>query len=115
MQRVPRADLRLIIPAAATWAAAAAGGYLDLRTGVVLGACLATIAAVLALRRTAAAVVIAVAGGCAAAGFLVSSLLSADVSAGPLRALAQSRARVTVDVTVTGDPEVVHVRSRSTA
>ncbi|MEU1373194.1 ComEC/Rec2 family competence protein [Streptomyces triculaminicus] len=107
------ADLRLAVPALAAWAAAAAALTSDGRM-VALGCAAAVLVACLLLAavRGGMAVVVAAALLCGAAGAAVGALEGADTRRGPLPELARRYARVTLEVTVTGDPRAVrpHVR-----
>lgn len=124
------ADLRLVVPALAAWAAAAAaltadGGDVALAcAGAVTVACV-LLAAVRrapggrdgAVRgpgaRTAGAVVAVVAALlCASAGAAAGALTGADTRRGPLRELARRYERATVEVTVTGDPRATRQKVR---
>jgi competence protein ComEC len=94
----PRPDLRLVVPAAATWAAAALAAHHPL-----LPLVLALPLLLLAARRPAHVAVAAAALACVAAA-TVATTARAATRAGPLAALARDRAVVTLDLTVTGDP-----------
>ncbi|MFD5116616.1 ComEC/Rec2 family competence protein [Streptomyces sp. NPDC058391] len=105
------ADLRLVPPALAAWAAAALALGLPGRwTAVGATACVLT--AALLLARTARAGRrrrlhgVAVAGVllCAAAGAASAGLHGADTRRGPVPGLAERYARVTAEATVTSDP-----------
>ena len=120
------ADLRLVPPALAAWAAAAiALGAPGRPVAVVCaGACLA--AAVLLYvtrrrratqgrtrRRTAGAVAAVLL--CGATAGAVAALHAADVRRGPVPALAGEFAEATAEVTVTGDPRLSRPRVRGAA
>ncbi|MFJ9851739.1 ComEC/Rec2 family competence protein [Streptomyces sp. NPDC101150] len=119
------ADLRLVGPALAAWGAAAAG--LGAPGGAVVAACAgAVVLAVIALRvavvrRSAqssrrwspgAFVALAAVLLCAVAGAASAALHAADLRRGPLPGWAQRYARVTVDLTVTGDPRPTRPKVR---
>ncbi|MFR9674756.1 ComEC/Rec2 family competence protein [Streptomyces sp. TR06-5] len=115
-------DLRLVVPALAAWAAAAAAPLLRapvLRVGLAL--CLGTACALAwsgrrrwrpapsaAGKRLAAAMTLA----CAAAGAASAGLHAADVSRGPVPRLAAERAAATVHLRITGDPRRTAPRIR---
>jgi competence protein ComEC len=120
------ADLRLVPPALAAWAAAAIAVGTPGRTVAVAcaGACLA--AAVLlyaarrrravmgrARRRTAGAVAAVLL--CGATAGAVAALHAQDVRRGPVPALAGEFAEATAEVTVTGDPRLSRPRVRGAA
>jgi competence protein ComEC len=125
-------DLRLLPPAAATWAAAAyALGAPGMAVTVAVALCAAAAAALVlydrrsrhrgavprrlgrdrpaagGLRRAAALALL-----CAAAGAAVGGLRAADLHRGPLPLLAAAGGHVTVEARVTGDPHRTrsHVR-----
>ncbi|MEV4433357.1 ComEC/Rec2 family competence protein [Streptomyces sp. NPDC049585] len=127
-------DLRLVVPALATWGAAAI--CLTAEAPVVVAMCagavvaaggLALVVRVLAVRARArrvpagrpraAAVAGAVAAAllCASAGAAVGGLAGAQTRRGPLPQLARQYARVTVEATVTGDPRATRPRARGAA
>lgn len=117
------ADLRLVPPALAAWAAAALatgapGGWI---AGVVLaGLALAGVALVRAalppgpgargVRRRVNGVAVAAVLLCAVAGAGSAWLHGADRHRGPVPGLADRYARVTVDLTVTSDPRPTRPR-----
>ncbi|RBM20262.1 ComEC/Rec2 family competence protein [Streptomyces sp. PT12] len=110
-------DLRLLAPAGAAWAAAALALGVPPRIAALcsFGCCAAAGAllcgaAVPSARRGARPLLVAVALALlsAAAGSAVAGLHRAAVSAGPLDALAGRR--VTVEVTLTGDPRLARER-----
>ncbi|MFI5786395.1 ComEC/Rec2 family competence protein [Streptomyces sp. NPDC051640] len=110
------ADLRLVPPALAVWAAAASTLGLPGRwVAAVAAACLvpAVVLLVVASRtsregRPAGRSWAVAAGGavllCAAAGAAVAGLHGADVRRGPVPGLAEEYARIDADVRVTSDP-----------
>ncbi|HEV3000952.1 MAG TPA: DNA internalization-related competence protein ComEC/Rec2, partial [Solirubrobacteraceae bacterium] len=103
------ADLRLVVPAVATWfAAALATASPRLAAAALTAAALVTAAALRRLaperRRTAVAAATLV---CAAAAVAATTARAATTSAGPLASLARREAVVTVDLAVTDDPRVV--------
>ncbi len=110
------ADLRLVPPALAVWAAAASTLGLPGRwVAAVAAACLvpAVVLLVAAARtsregRPAAWSRVVAAGGavllCAAAGAAVAGLHGADVRRGPVPGLAGEYARIDADIRVTSDP-----------
>ncbi|MFD9223956.1 ComEC/Rec2 family competence protein [Streptomyces sp. NPDC060064] len=120
------ADLRLVPPALAAWAAAAlAVGARGWWTAVGVTACLVVAAVLLApavvravgavtrvrgrgLNATAVAALLL----CAAAGAASAGLHGADLRRGPLPALADQYAYVTVELTVTSDPRTTRPRIR---
>ena len=115
------ADLRLIPPALAAWAAAAAAlGSSGVVAAVGVAVCAVTAGLLLrAARRsrrgadgrsapllTTAALALV----CAAAGGGVAALHAADLRRGPVPLLAGRSASVTVELTVTGDPRRIKTR-----
>ncbi|MGP3971269.1 ComEC/Rec2 family competence protein [Streptomyces sp. 6N223] len=101
------ADLRLVPPAAATWAATAwALGAPPRLAATVVAACCAAAAAVLCRSRRGIAPALAAALLCAAAGAAVAALHTAAARSGPLPGLAGTGggAAVEAEVTVGGDP-----------
>ncbi|WP_406154489.1 ComEC/Rec2 family competence protein [Streptomyces sp. NBC_01023] len=127
------ADLRLVAPALAAWAAAALsvavpGWWAFCATAV----CLGTAAVVMAVASARAsgrpcgvagggpgrpgrwlnATAVAAALLCAAAGAASGGLNAADVRRGPVPELARQSARVTVELTVTSDPRPTRPRIR---
>jgi competence protein ComEC len=117
------ADLRLVVPAAAAWAAANRALGWSAGVGLVVAAVLGAGAigsAWVTLRpvkgravrrgapawqRVAAAALVCAAGSCAAAAWRMAAL-----HRGPLPALAATRAKVTLEFVVTSDPRAVEVR-----
>jgi competence protein ComEC len=97
-----RPDLRLVLPAASAWLAAAVAAAHP-RAAVPLAAVLAVAAFTLLLRRPRAAALALAALACACAA-VVATGARAATRHGPLAALARDRAVVTLDLTVTGDP-----------
>jgi competence protein ComEC len=101
-------DLRLVLPALATWAAAVLvlGGPAGWAVGEA-AACLVAAVAILAVRRllphTAAGVAVA-ALLCASASAGVAGLSTAELRRGPVPVLAAHQGHATVEVTLTGDP-----------
>ncbi|GGP57057.1 membrane protein [Streptomyces abikoensis] len=125
------ADLRLVGPALAAWAAAAVALTAEGRAvAVACGAAMLVSCALLlvaAARRGAggraegggggaggAGIVGAVAAVvlCAAAGAAVGGLAGADARRGPVPELARRHAEATVEVTLTGDPRLTRPRVR---
>ncbi|MFH8435992.1 ComEC/Rec2 family competence protein [Streptomyces sp. NPDC018007] len=127
------ADLRLVPPALAVWAAAAVALGLPGRwAAAVAVACAVPALALLAAAsrpqapqavrtprttgRTAGGVRLAAAGGavllCAAGGATVAGLHGADVRRGPVPALAREYARVDAVVRVTSDPRTARPATR---
>ncbi|WP_367125482.1 ComEC/Rec2 family competence protein [Streptomyces phytohabitans] len=128
------ADLRLVPPALAAWAAAALGLGLAARTSALVATVCglaSALLAVLAHRRTSTAggarpgpgapsadpprpALLAVAATllCAGAAVTVAALHAADVHRGPVPELAAAYAPATVEVTVTGDPRATEARVR---
>ncbi|WP_436319762.1 ComEC/Rec2 family competence protein [Streptomyces syringium] len=113
------ADLRLMVPALAAWAAAAGALTADGSVvAVACGAAVVTAGALVAVarRRSAARVGAAVAVAavllCAAAGAAAAALRAADTHRGPLPELARRYGEATVELTVGTDPRAVrpHVR-----
>jgi competence protein ComEC len=107
----PPADLRLVVPAVVTWLAAAlATTSPRLATAALLAAAAVTAAALTRLardpRRAVATIALATLA-CTLAGVTATTARAATTRAGPLTALANRRAVVTVDLTVTGDPRLV--------
>jgi competence protein ComEC len=96
------ADLRLVLPAAAGWAAGAALLGAPARAGLGVAGVLGLVALLTARRPAIAATVVA-----AAAVAFVTALHAGQVAAGPLPGLAGRGAVVTLDLRITGDP-VVH-------
>lgn len=96
------ADLRLVLPAAAGWAAGAALLGAPARAGLAAAGVLGLLALITARRPAVAATAV----GAAAVAF-VTALHAGQVAAGPLPGLADRGAAVTLDVRITGDP-VVH-------
>jgi competence protein ComEC len=109
-RRLP--DLRLVAPAATTWAAVAIGSRVTLSTALSVAGVLACVAVLLALRRTTAARIAGVATLAAAAGLSVAAL-RAPTTSPALRDVARRHTSVTVDVVVTGDPQLVQSRTRT--
>ncbi|QHY95431.1 ComEC family competence protein [Streptomyces sp. S4.7] len=126
------ADLRLVPPALAAWAAAALatgapGGWTAgaVLAGSALAGVLLVRAALVPIRRGSRArtgpsgvrrrvngVAVAAALLCAAAGAGSAWLHGADRHRGPVPGLAERYARVTVDLTVTSDPRLTRPRVR---
>ncbi|MEV6791328.1 ComEC/Rec2 family competence protein [Streptomyces sp. NPDC051320] len=112
------ADLRLVFPALAAWAAAALtvvapGGWTVVTVLVLLCAVVALLRGGAVrpgsrLRTTAVAATLL----CAAAGATSAGLHGADTRRGPLPALARQSARVTAELTVTSDPHPTRPRVR---
>jgi competence protein ComEC len=106
-----RTDLRLAIPALAAWLAAAlATGHPTLPLLLALltaGTALALARRLPYDRRRAVRATAAAALACAAAATIASAARTATTRAGPLPALADQRAVVTLDLTVTADPRPV--------
>ena len=98
-------DLRLLLPAAATWLAAAVmAGRSPQTTIAVALACIVTAVGGRHRRLTAAALL------CAAAACVAVGMRTAARAAGPLADLAAERAEVRAELVLTGDP--VELRSR---
>jgi competence protein ComEC len=105
------AQLRLLVPAAAAWLAAALALSMPAAHGLVMGVGLATVGIATAAsaardvhrlcRRVAAAALL-----CAAAGALAAGWRVAAVHRGPLPALAHARARVMLVLVITSDPHL---------
>lgn len=119
------ADLRLVAPALAAWAAAALSVAASGRWAFCFTVlCAGTAAVVAVLGRGAVPRGVTRPGGrlnttavvtallCAAAGTASGGLHGADVRRGPLPALARQSARVTVELTVTSDPRPTRPRIR---
>ena len=106
-------DLRLALPAAATWASVAAGARLALSTALTITAVLVAVAVVAILRRTPTARLVCGAVLAGAAGLAVASLRAPATGTRVLAADARQHASVTADAVVTGDPQVVPSRSRT--
>ncbi|MFE2376629.1 ComEC/Rec2 family competence protein [Streptomyces sp. NPDC059398] len=124
------ADLRLVVPALAVWAAAATsvavpGWWVFYLTVVCLGTAAVAFASVRGRRgrvpsrdggarpgRRPNATAVAAVLLCAAAGAASGGLHAADVRRGPLPQLARQSARVTVELTVTSDPRPTRPRIR---
>lgn len=108
------ADLRLLPPALAAWAAAAlAIGAPGRWTGAGVAVCLLAAAALLLVRgRRPGRVAVATALLCAAAGAACAGLHGADLRRGPVPGLAGRYARVTVELTVTSDPRLTRPKVR---
>lgn len=113
------ADLRLVPPALAAWAAAAVAlGSPGRPTAAVAVACAVLAALLLAAGRAGAAsrhrgralVAVSMTLLCAGAAAASAALHAADVYRGPVAALAADHARGTVEVTVTGDPRLSRPR-----
>ncbi|GAA1925596.1 ComEC/Rec2 family competence protein [Streptomyces sodiiphilus] len=129
------ADLRLVPPAIAAWAAAALALGAPARTVVpgIAVCCLAAAGALLLARRASPAdsdpagtagsrpaspghrrsvpVACALALLCAAAGATVAALHTAAVASGPLPGLAAQRSHLTAEVRITGDPRPARPRT----
>ncbi|UUN26864.1 ComEC/Rec2 family competence protein [Streptomyces sp. FIT100] len=117
-------DLRLVLPALAAWGAAALG--LSVRPpwpATVVTVCLTGAAVLLApllvrglRRRTRPGSAHRVAGAavllCSAAGAAAGGLCAADLYRGPVPAAAGRYGRITVELTVTGDPRPLRPRIR---
>jgi competence protein ComEC len=106
-------DVRLAIPAAATWAAVAIGSRLSLTAALAGGAPLVLVAAAVAFRRTPIARLTALGGLAVAAGLVVASLRSPATGVAALRGAATAHASVTADVVVTGDPHSAQSHTRA--
>jgi competence protein ComEC len=118
------ADLRLVPPALAAWAAAAlALGVPGTAAAAGVAACAAGAGLLFVLAkadrtrgpaRSERAPVLAATAAltllCAAAGGAVAALHAADLRRGPLPRLADEHARVTLDLTVKGDPRPMRPR-----
>jgi competence protein ComEC len=101
------ADLRLVPPAAATWAAAAwALGAPPRLAAAVVAACCVAAAALLCRSRRGLAPAVAAALLCAAAGAAVAALHASAARAGPLPAPDATGATVEAEVRVGGDPRL---------
>ncbi|WP_308288859.1 ComEC/Rec2 family competence protein [Streptomyces humicola] len=112
-------DLRLVLPALATWGAAVLVlGAPGSRAALATAACLAAAVAVLAARRLrprAAAGVAAAALLCAGASAGAAGLSTAELHRGPVPALAARQRHAAVEVTLTGDPHETRARVRGSA
>ncbi len=100
-------DLRLVVPALAAWAGAAAGVGLPARAALAAGGAFVVAAAVVAAvgrSRGSAWRVVAIALVCAGAGLGCAGARTAARSSGPLPRLAEQRARVSAEVVLTSDP-----------
>ncbi|EFL26166.1 putative integral membrane protein [Streptomyces himastatinicus ATCC 53653] len=120
------ADLRLVPPALAAWAAAAVALGTPGRTvaAVCAGAFLAAAVLLYVTRRRRAAMgrtqrrtagALAAVLLCAATAGAVAALHAADVRRGPVPALAGEFAETTAEVTVTRDPRLSRPRVRGAA
>jgi competence protein ComEC len=103
-------DLRLLVPAAAAWASA------NLALGWSPRAGLAVVLALLGLAggcllgpRRSWALVVAAAALCAAGSSAASAGRIAALHRGPLPALAQARAKVTLELVIGADPKLITV------
>src|SRR3989442_8073306 len=107
-------DLRLVLPALATWAAAVLTlGAPAGRAALGAAACLVATVVVLAARRLlprAAAGVVTAALLCAGASAGVAGLSTAELHRGPVPALAAHQGHATVEVLLTGDPHETRAR-----
>jgi competence protein ComEC len=100
-------DLRLVLPALATWLVAWQGHRLPVAV-LLGGATVLALAAVLVLlrHRAGAGVVVAAVCGCTAASCVVTGLVAEARASGPLAELARAQASVRVEAVLTADPRV---------
>ncbi len=102
-------DLRLLIPAAGAWAGAIGGGVLEpsLVCWLAVGLLVAGVVAISCLRRRRhVSFVLCAASWCTAGAMLAGAWGAAAAIRGPLPALAAQRAKVTLEIVVTGDPHL---------
>jgi competence protein ComEC len=112
-------DLRLVLPALATWAAAALVlGSPAGRAALAAAACFVAAALVLATRRLLPRIAAGAAAAallCAGASAGVAGLSTAELHRGPIPRLAAHQDCAVVEVMLTGDPHAARARVRGSA